>query len=77
MTKSVYVIFDEKAPVRLDLLAGGTNFDQRDDEELNAPEDFKHSLVEEYIRLCRIPAQSFRLISKSEYFLLSENRNRL
>ena len=73
MTKSVYVIFDEKAPVRLDLLAGGTNFDQRDDEELDAPEDF----VEEYIRLCRIPAQSFRLISKSEYFLLSENRNRL
>lgn len=56
MTKSVYVIFDEKAPVRLDLLAGGTNFDQRDDEELDAPEDFKHSLVEEYIRLCRIPA---------------------
>lgn len=77
MTKSVYVIFDEKAPVRRDLLAGGTNFDQRDDEELDAPEDFKHSLVEEYIRLCRIPAQSFRLISKSEYFLLSENRNRL
>ena len=77
MTKSVYVIFDEKAPVRLDLLAGGTSFDQRDDEELDAPEDFKHSLVEEYIRLCRIPAQSFRLISKSEYFLLSENRNRL
>ena len=77
MTKSVYVIFDEKAPVRLALLAGGTNFDQRDDEELDAPEDFKHSLVEEYIRLCRIPAQSFRLISKSEYFLLSENRNRL
>lgn len=59
MTKSVNVIFDEKAPVRLDLLAGGTNFDQRDDEELDAPEDFKHSLVEEYIRLCRIPAQLF------------------
>lgn len=77
MTKSVYVIFNEKEPVRLDLLAGGTNFDPGDDEELDAPEDFKHNLVEEYIRLCRIPAQSFRLISKSEYFLLCENRNRL
>lgn len=56
MTKSVYVIFNEKEPVRLDLLAGGTNFDPGDDEELDAPEDFKHNLVEEYIRLCKIPA---------------------
>ena len=39
MTKSVYVIFNEKEPVRLDLLAGGTNFDPGDDEELDAPED--------------------------------------